>query len=179
MQARKKSALIIVDVQYDFCDSGPLAIPNAEEVFPLINEIRKTIAFDHVYLTCDWHPADHISFASSHQGKAPYETIVLQDGRTQELWPAHCVKDQPGAEFHKDLYRDYKEIVIRKGTLSAVESYGGFGTPPEDTGLEKDLKSKGVEKIFILGLAVDFCVKHTAIAGKKAGLVRVFYEFFA
>lgn len=176
MDSKKKNALIIVDPQYDFCKNGPLEIPNAEEVFPIINHIRKKITFDNVYITGDWHPANHVSFASSHEGKKPFENILLPNGRTQELWPDHCLKEQPGAQFHKDLHRDNTEIIIRKGTLADVESYGGFGTKPEETGLEKSLKSKAVEKIFILGLALDFCVKTTAIEGKNAGLV--FYFFF-
>ena len=170
-----KSALIIVDMQNDFCTGGSLAVPDSDFVFPIVNHLRKAIPFNYIYLTADWHPTDHVSFASNHEGKKPFETITLANGRVQEIWPDHCVQNQAGADFHKNLVTAPNDIIIRKGTISNVESYGGFGNPPEDTGLEKDLRSRGVDKIFVVGLALDFCVKATAVEGAERGFLSIFF----
>ena len=164
-----KNALIIIDVQNDFCRGGSLEIKESNEIIPIINYLRKNIAFDYVYLSADWHSTDHISFASNHPGKNPFELIISPKGKQQELWPDHCIQNQSGAYFHKDLITKDNDIIIRKGKIATVDSYSAFGTPPEDTGLEKDLKDKGIRKIFIVGLALDFCVKDSALDGVQKG----------
>jgi len=172
---QSKNALIIVDVQNDFCSGGSLAVKESVKIFPVINQLRETIPFNYVYLTTDWHPLDHISFASNHQGKNPFETITLPNGKVQELWPDHCVQNQAGASINKNLVTKPTDILIKKGQNSNVDSYSGFGTPPEDTGLEKDLRDRGIEKIFIVGIALDFCVKATAVDGAGKGLFFIIF----
>lgn len=164
-----KTALLIIDVQNDFCDQGTLAVPKANDVIPVINNLRTSLSFSVIYMVSDWHPIDHISFASNHAGRKPFETILLPNGKQETLWPNHCVQNQAGSYFHKDLIRKDNDIIIRKGKISDVNSYSGFGTSPEDSGLEKDLRSKGIQKIFVVGLALDFCVKDTALDGVDKG----------
>lgn len=164
-----KNALLIIDVQNDFCRGGSLEVKDADDILPVINHLRKTIPFNYVYLISDWHPTDHISFASNHPGKNAFETISLTNGKTIQLWPDHCVQAQAGSYFHKSLYTEKSDIIIRKGKISNVESLSGFGTMPEDSGLEKDLKNRNVNTIFVVGLALDFCVKETVLDGVAKG----------
>lgn len=164
--------LIVVDVQNDFCPGGALAVPDGDAVVPVIN--RLSTRFDHRILTQDWHPGGHSSFASSHPGKAPFETVAMPYG-TQVLWPDHCVQGDPGAAFHADLRVDGAELVIRKGFRSAIDSYSAFfendRTTP--TGLAGYLRDRGFERVVLAGLATDFCVAYTALDARRMGFETV------
>jgi nicotinamidase/pyrazinamidase len=161
-------ALIVVDVQNDFCPGGALAVSDGDEVVPFINRIRKD--FPLVVFTQDWHPKDHASFASNHQGKKPYDQIELH-GQPQTLWPDHCVQNSPGAEFHAELERKPEDPVFRKGTLQEVDSYSGFldNDQKHETGLRAFLQQKGVDELTVVGLATDYCVKFTVNDACKFG----------
>ena len=153
--------LLVVDAQNDFCPGGKLAVPNGDEVVPLINRLAEKFA--HVVLTQDWHPAGHLSFASSHPGKKPFETITVAYG-PQVLWPDHCIQGTPGAEFHKDLDIPGAELIVRKGFRPTIDSYSAFfendhRTP---TGLAGYLRERGFRRLFLAGLAFDFCVRYSA-----------------
>lgn len=162
------SALIVVDVQNDFCPGGALAVPDGDEVVPVINGLIPR--FDHVLLTQDWHPGDHLSFASSHRGRAPYETVELDYG-TQVLWPDHCVQGSFGAEFHPDLEWTRAELVIRKGFRREIDSYSTFfeNDGKTATGLAGYLRERNIDSIFLAGLATDFCVRWSAEDGRRIG----------
>jgi len=153
--------LLVVDVQNDFCPGGALAVPRGDEVVPLINRLAEK--FPHVALTQDWHPAGHLSFASSHPGRQPFETITVVYG-PQILWPDHCVQGTAGAEFHDGLDLPRAELVVRKGFHRTIDSYSAFfendrRTP---TGLAGYLRERGLERVFLAGLALDFCVRYSA-----------------
>ena len=160
--------LIVVDVQYDFLPGGALAVPDGDAVIAPINAVA--LRFRHVVLTQDWHPPGHASFASSHPGKAPFETAQLPYGE-QILWPDHCVQGTPGAALHEGIAIPHAALVIRKGHNRAIDSYSGFveadRTTP--TGLAGYLKERGVGRVFCAGLATDFCVGWTAIDARRAG----------
>src|SRR5919109_864779 len=160
--------LIVVDVQNDFCPGGALAVPKGDEVVPVVN--RLAALFENVVLTQDWHPRGHASFASSHRGRKPFETIDLAYGK-QVLWPDHCVQGTPGAELHKDLNIPHAELIIRKGYRKQMDSYSAFyeadGKTP--TGLTGYLKDRGLKKVYLVGLATDFCVAWSALDARKAG----------
>jgi nicotinamidase/pyrazinamidase len=162
------SCLIVVDVQNDFCPGGALAVPKGDEVVPLVN--RLAARFDNVVLTQDWHPRGHASFASSHPGKKPFETIDLAYGK-QVLWPDHCVQGTPGAAFHPELRTDRAQLVVRKGFHRGVDSYSGFLEADRETttGLAGYLKEKGFQHLFVCGLATDFCVAWTALDARATG----------
>ena len=164
----RDSALLVVDVQNDFCPGGALAVPGGDEVPALINELSRQFA--HVILTQDWHPRGHLSFASSHPGAEPYSTIELPYG-PQVLWPDHCVQNTPGADFHPGLKVDHCELIIRKGHHREIDSYSAFfendRTTP--TGLAGYLRERGLNRLSIVGLATDFCVAHTAIDARRLG----------
>jgi nicotinamidase/pyrazinamidase len=168
MTRNERDILVIVDVQNDFCPGGALAVPQGDKIVPAVN--RLAAEFAHVVLTQDWHPPDHASFASSHLGKQPFETIDLPYG-PQILWPDHCVQRTRGAELHPDLDVPHAELVLRKGFRSAIDSYSAFfendhRTP---TGLVGYLKERRFERITLCGLATDFCVFYSAIDGRQAG----------
>jgi nicotinamidase/pyrazinamidase len=137
-----KTALIIVDVQNDFCKGGSLEVPDANATIPLINKLRTLPIFDLVVLTRDWHAETHCSFAANNPGTNVFETIRLPDtGVNQVMWPTHCIKGTHGAEFHKELkLNKEKDIIINKGQIDRVDSYSGFGSAPEKTELESVLK---------------------------------------
>jgi nicotinamidase/pyrazinamidase len=161
-------ALVVIDVQNDFCPGGALAVADGDAILPLVN--RLISRFEHVVLTQDWHPAGHSSFASTHAGKAPFETIEMSYG-PQTLWPDHCIQGSKGAEFHPALEWTRAELVIRKGFRKAIDSYSAFfendhGTP---TGLAGYLRERGISKITLCGLATDFCVAFSALDAAKAG----------
>ena len=162
------SCLMVVDVQNDFMPGGALAVPRGNEVVPLIN--RMASRFQHVILTQDWHPRGHASFASSHQGKKPFETIELSYGG-QVLWPDHCVQGTDGAALHPDLVLPHAELVIRKGYHREIDSYSAFveADRKTNTGLAGYLKERGLKKIYACGLATDFCVAWTALDARAAG----------
>lgn len=167
--------LLVVDVQNDFCPGGALAVPNGDEIVPLINRIAQ--GFNHVLMTQDWHPPGHRSFASSHPGKQPFETVALPYGR-QVLWPDHCVQGSAGAAFHRDLALTKAELVIRKGFNREIDSYSAFfendrRTP---TGLTGYLRTRGFERVFLAGLATDFCVGFSALDAAKEGFEALVVE---
>ncbi|MCB1045118.1 MAG: bifunctional nicotinamidase/pyrazinamidase [Acidobacteria bacterium] len=163
-------ALIIVDVQHDFLPGGTLAVQKGDEVIPVINELIPR--FEHVIATQDWHPADHLSFASQHQGRSIGDVIMLR-GLEQVLWPDHCVQGTKGASFALDLPE--RAVVFRKGTQRHIDSYSGFFDNGHlaDTGLERYLRAKGVDQLFITGLATDYCVKFTALDAISSGFKTV------
>jgi nicotinamidase/pyrazinamidase len=162
------SALIVVDVQNDFCPGGALGVPKGDEIVPLVNRLIE--AFDHVVLTQDWHPMGHSSFASSHKEQALFATFSMPYG-DQTLWPDHCVQGTPGAEFHPGLVWTKAELIIRKGFRSAIDSYSAFyendRTTP--TGLGGYLKERGLQKLVIVGLATDYCVAYSALDATRLG----------
>jgi nicotinamidase/pyrazinamidase len=161
-------ALIVIDVQTDFCPGGALAVAGGDEIVPLVN--RLIGQFDHVVLTQDWHPDRHSSFASSHPGKAPFETVAMPYG-AQTLWPDHCVQGTAGADFHPGLEWTRAEMVIRKGFRPDIDSYSAFfendrATP---TGLAGYLRERGIADLTLVGLATDFCVAYSALDARQAG----------
>lgn len=163
-----EDVLVVVDVQYDFLPGGSLAVAGGDEIVPLINRLAQK--FRNVVLTQDWHPADHISFASQHAGKAPFETIELDYG-TQVLWPDHCVWQTRGAELSRDLNIPHAQLIIRKGYNRAIDSYSGFQEADRETltGLAGYLNERDVGRLFVVGLATDFCVAWTALDGAAGG----------
>ena len=163
-----EKALIVIDVQNDFCPGGALAVAGGDEIVPMVN--RLIGEFDHVVLTQDWHPAGHSSFASVHPGKSPFETTEMPYG-TQTLWPDHCVQGTDGAAFHADLEWTKAELVIRKGFRPAIDSYSAFfendrRTP---TGLAGYLRERGISDLTLVGLATDVCVAYSAIDAVRSG----------
>ena len=163
-----EDVLVVVDVQYDFLPGGNLAVAGGDEVVPLINALAKK--FKNVILTQDWHPADHVSFASQHAGKAPFDTVDLDYG-TQVLWPDHCVWQSHGAELSADLDIPHAQLIIRKGFNRAIDSYSGFQEADRQTvtGLAGYLNDRDAGRLFVVGLATDFCVAWTALDGAAAG----------
>lgn len=168
------AALIVVDMQPDFLPGGALAVAGGDEIVAPIARLLRTRSFGHVVATQDWHPHGHVSFASSHAGKKPFETMSLYD-REQVLWPDHCVQGTAGAALHAALPWDSVDAIIRKGTDPAVDSYSAFRNnwdrfgrrPP--TGLAGYLRERGVESVFLCGLARDFCVSWSADDAREAG----------
>lgn len=160
-------ALIVIDVQNDFCPGGALAVPGGDEIVPLINSMMPD--FDSVILTQDWHPAGHSSFASSHAGKAPFETTEMPYG-TQFLWPDHCVQGLNGAAFHPKLRTD-GDLVIRKGYRPEIDSYSAFfeNDQTTPTGLQGYLNERGINDLTMVGLATDFCVAFSALDAARLG----------
>jgi nicotinamidase/pyrazinamidase len=167
--------LLIIDVQNDFCPGGALAVTAGDAVVPVINRLAEH--FEHVALTQDWHPSGHSSFATSHPGSAPFESIAMPYGE-QTLWPDHCVQGTAGAAFHPQLNTDRAELVIRKGFRPEIDSYSAFyendrRTP---TGLAGYLRERGMRRIFLTGLATDFCVHYSAIDARRLGFDVVLIE---
>jgi nicotinamidase/pyrazinamidase len=161
-------ALLIVDVQNDFCPGGALEVPEGDEVVPVINNLVG--AFDHVLQTQDWHPAGHQSFASSHPQHDPYDVIEVGYGE-QVLWPDHCVQGTDGAAFHPDLDTTHTELVLRKGFRPEIDSYSAFFENDGETrtGLAGYLRERGIDTLYVCGLATDFCVKWSAVDGRAEG----------
>ncbi len=160
--------LIVIDVQNDFCPGGALAVPHGDEIVPTVN--RLAAKFNNVILTQDWHPRRHLSFASSHPGKKPYDTIVAPYG-PQVLWPDHCVQETSGAEFHKALHVPHAALVVRKGIHRAIDSYSALyeNDRKTPTGLTGYLRERGFSRIYLCGLAFDFCVRYSAEDTRRAG----------
>ena len=163
-----KSALIVVDVQNGFVTGGALAVKDGEAVVPVINKIAA--GFQNIVVTQDWHPAGHVSFASSHPGKKPFETTELSYG-TQVLWPDHCVQGTDDAALHKDLKLPTAQIIIRKGFHKKIDSYSAFDEADHKTttGLAGYLNARGIKTVYVTGLATDFCVAWTAMDARTAG----------
>ncbi len=171
----ERDVLLVVDVQYDFLPGGALAVPDGDAIVPLVN--RLATRFAHVVLTQDWHPAGHLSFASSHPGKVPFDTIELPYG-AQVLWPDHCVQGMRGAEFSSALAIPRAELVIRKGYHRNIDSYSAFCEVDRTTktGLAGYLRERGLARVFIAGLATDFCVAWSAADARAAGFDAVVVE---
>lgn len=161
-------ALIVIDVQNDFCPGGALAVAGGDEIIPRINAL--TADFTTVVLTQDWHPADHASFAANHPGAAPFSLTQMPYG-PQVLWPTHCVQGTSGAAFHADLRTDTAQLVIRKGFRSVIDSYSAFFENDQTTatGLEGYLKNRGVSAVTLVGLATDYCVAFSALDAARLG----------
>jgi nicotinamidase/pyrazinamidase len=166
--ASEREVLIAVDVQRDFCPGGALAVPQGNEIVPVVNALAWRFA--HLILTQDWHPAGHASFASSHPGKRPFDTIELEYG-SQTLWPDHCVQGTDGAAFHPGLAIPRAELIIRKGYHAAIDSYSAFreNDRKTPTGLAGYLRERDFERVTICGLATDYCVYYSAIDARAAG----------
>jgi nicotinamidase/pyrazinamidase len=167
--------LLVIDPQQDFCSGGQLAVPDGDAVIPLINQIATRFA--HVILTQDWHPANHTSFASNHPNTRPYDQIRLEYGH-QTLWPNHCVQGTPGAEFHPGLHIPQTELILRKGFRPQIDSYSAFleNDKTTPTGLAGYLRERGFKRIFLAGLAYDYCVRFSAIDGQRAGFAAIVLE---
>lgn len=165
---RDTDALLVVDVQNDFCPGGSLAIAEGDEVCAPINRLGRAIP--HVILTQDWHPADHASFASQHPGTAPMDLIDMPYG-PQILWPDHCVQATPGADFHPDLDLPMAEMIVRKGYRKAIDSYSAFRENDQTTptGLAAALRERGLTRLFVTGLAYDVCVRFSVEDALKEG----------
>ncbi len=168
MKIGDSDVLLVIDVQNDFCPGGNLPVPEGDRVVPVINAVARR--FQHVVLTQDWHPVGHHSFASSHSGRKPYETVEVAYG-AQVLWPDHCIQGTRGAEFRSDLAIPHAALVIRKGFRPHIDSYSAFyendrSTP---TGLAGYLRERGLTRIFAVGLALDFCVRYSAEDARRLG----------
>jgi nicotinamidase-related amidase len=170
------SALVVIDVQNDFCTGGPLAVPDAEAVMPVVNALLPQFA--HVIFTQDWHPAGHVSFASSHAGLEPLSRIMLPGGGEQMLWPDHCIADTPGADFPLALRLPAGRLVVRKGVRRDIDSYSAFFENDHQTpvGLDRLLRSRGVDDLVLVGLATDFCVLRTAVDARRLGYATTVIE---
>ena len=169
MQIDLHDVLLVIDVQNDFCPGGALAVPRGDEVIAPIHRIAPL--FEHMILTEDWHPAHHTSFASSHPGKKPFDTIQLSSG-PQTLWPDHCVQGTRGADFHPALHLPQAELILRKGFRPQIDSYSAFfendGATP--TGLAGYLRERELTRVFLAGLAYDYCVGFSALDARRLGL---------
>ena len=174
-QPNENDVLIVVDVQNDFCPGGALAVPDGDGVISIVNGLGGVFAS--VVLTQDWHPKGHSSFASSHQGKAPYDTIDMDYG-PQVLWPDHCVQGTRGAAFHADLDLPHAEKVIQKGFRPEIDSYSAFfeNDMKTPTGLSEYLKDRNFTRVFLCGLATDFCVHYSALDALREGFETVVIE---
>lgn len=163
------SALIVTDIQHDFLPGGALAVPDGHAVLGPVNALARR--FDRVILTQDWHPPGHISFASTHPGRQPLDSLELPDGRTQILWPDHCVQGSHGAEIAWSLDISKAQLVIRKGYWKDLDSYSVFieADRTSPTGLAGYLRERGLDRLFIVGLATDFCVAWTALDAANLG----------
>jgi nicotinamidase/pyrazinamidase len=175
MKISDRDVLLVIDVQNDFCTGGALAVPGGEKVVPAINRIAQK--FTNVVLTQDWQPHNHVSFASNHAGRQPFQTIELDYG-TQVLWPAHCVQGTGGADFHRDLEVASANLVVRKGFRRGIDSYSALfendhRTP---TGLLGYLRERDLKTVFVAGLALDFCVRFSAEDARNAGFEVVVIE---
>ena len=175
VERRDGDALLVIDVQNDFCAGGALEVPDADAVVAVANALMPR--FDVVALTQDFHPPGHSSFASEHPGRAPYDTVTLPYGE-QTLWPDHCVRGTPGADFHPALETDRAQLVIRKGFRRAIDSYSAFFENDRSTatGLAGWLRERGVRRVICVGLALDFCVRYSAEDARREGFEAVVLE---
>ena len=161
-------ALIVIDLQNDFCPGGALAVAGGHDIVPLVNQLVHD--FEHVILTQDWHPAQHSSFASTHPGKDAFESVTMPYG-PQTLWPDHCVQGSGGAAFHPHFNRTKAQLIIRKGFRTEIDSYSAFfeNDHKTPTGLAGYLRERGIEAITLCGLATDFCVAYSALDAMSEG----------
>ena len=169
METGGEDVLVVVDVQRDFCRGGALAVADGDAVVEPVNRLMER--FECVVLTQDWHPAGHGSFAGMHAGRSAYETVEMSYGR-QTLWPAHCVQGTPGAEFHPELRVDRAQLMVRKGFRAGIDSYSAFRENDRQTatGLAGYLRERGLRRVFLAGLAYDFCVGYSALDARELGL---------
>ena len=169
MRPTAQDVLIVVDVQNDFCPGGALPVSRGDEVIGPIH--RMAPYFEHIVLTQDWHPAHHASFAASHPGAKPYESVQLSYGE-QTLWPVHCVQGTRGAEFHPALELPRAELILRKGFHLAIDSYSAFfeNDRVTPTGLAGYLRERELQRVFLAGLAYDYCVAYSALDGRRLNL---------
>jgi nicotinamidase/pyrazinamidase len=172
-----KRALLIVDVQHDFCPGGALPVPGGSAVVPVINRLQFSGRFDLIVATKDWHPANHLSFASQHSGKKPGDVIEL-NGAPQVLWPDHCIARTPGSNFRGDLDTSRFARIFHKGQKREVDSYSGFldNDRKTSTGLGEYLLEQGIAEVYACGLATDYCVKFTALDAHSLGFKTVLIE---
>ncbi|WP_263376345.1 bifunctional nicotinamidase/pyrazinamidase [Granulicella aggregans] len=175
MKPLATDALLVIDMQSDFCPGGSLAVDEGDSIVPLINKLGRR--FEHVILTQDWHPEGHISFASAHPGSQPYTVTEVAYG-PQTLWPDHCLKGSSGAAFHPALDLPHAELIVRKGFRREIDSYSAFlendhRTP---TGLAGYVRERGLKRLFLCGLAYDFCVRFSAIDGTALGFECIVIE---
>ena len=168
MPISPRTALLVIDVQNDFIPGGQLAVPEGDLIVPLINRLAGQ--FKQVVIAQDWHPAGHASFASSHPGRQPYDVIQLPYGE-QTLWPDHCIQGSRGAEFHSGLDLPHAQLIIRKGCNPDIDSYSAFleADRVTTTGLAGYLKERGIDTVYMVGLALDFCVMFSALDARAAG----------
>jgi nicotinamidase/pyrazinamidase len=175
MHITPQSVLLVIDVQNDFCPGGALAVSGGDQVIAPILQIAPR--FDHIVLTQDWHSANHTSFASAHPGKQPFESIDMPYG-PQTLWPDHCVQGSKGAEFHPALHLPRAELILRKGFRPQIDSYSAFfendRTTP--TGLAGYLRERGLTRVFLCGLAYDYCVGYSALDARRLGFDAVILQ---
>lgn len=169
MPISSRTALLVIDVQNDFIPGGQLPVPEGDHIVPLINRLARQ--FKQVVIAQDWHPNGHASFASSHPGHQPYDVIQLPYGE-QTLWPEHCVQASPGAELHPQLDLPHAQLIIRKGCNPDIDSYSAFleADRRTTTGLSGYLKERGIDTVYMVGLALDFCVMYSALDARAAGL---------
>ncbi len=172
MSIQSTDVLVVIDVQNDFCPGGALAVADGDAVIEVIQRIAPK--FEHIVLTQDWHPAGHSSFASAHAGKKPYEQIELSYG-AQTLWPEHCVQQTLGADFHPGLHLPQAELILRKGFRPRIDSYSAFfeNDRVTPTGLAGYLEERGLTRVFLAGLAYDYCVGYSALDARRLGLQAV------
>ncbi|MGD0520358.1 MAG: bifunctional nicotinamidase/pyrazinamidase [Terracidiphilus sp.] len=172
MQITAQDVLVVIDVQNDFCSGGALAVADGDAVIEVIHRIAPK--FEHMILTQDWHPAGHSSFASAHPGKKPFEQIELSYG-AQTLWPDHCIQGSKGAEFHPALRLPQAELILRKGFRPRIDSYSAFfeNDRVTPTGLAGYLEERNLTRVFLVGLAYDYCVGYSALDARRLGLQAV------
>ena len=175
MQLQPNDTLLVVDLQNDFCPGGALEVKDGDAIVPLINTLAKKFA--HIILTQDWHPPHHISFASTHANKQPFDSIQVPYG-SQTLWPDHCLQPAEGAAFHPALDLPQAELILRKGFRRNIDSYSAFleNDHITPTGLAGYLRERNLHRLFLCGLAYDFCVRYSAIHGKAFGFETIVIE---
>ena len=168
MEITSRDALIVTDLQNDFCPGGALPVPDGDAVLPVIHRIAPR--FRHIVLTQDWHPPGHVSFASSHPGSRPNDVIATAHGE-QRLWPDHCIQGTPGAEFHPSLHLPQAELILRKGYRQHIDAYSIFFENDHATpsGFAAYCRERGFERVFLAGLAYDFCVGFSALDARRCG----------
>lgn len=168
IEIMNRDVLLVLDIQNDFCPGGALAVRESDLVIPVINDLMPSFA--HIVLTQDWHPPGHLSFASSYPGRKPFATISMAYGE-QVLWPDHCVQGTEGAAFHRDLDISKAELILRKGFHPEIDSYSAFreNDRKTKTGLAGYLRERGLERVFVLGLAYDYCVRYSAVDATMEG----------
>jgi nicotinamidase/pyrazinamidase len=175
MRPLSSDALLVIDMQRDFCPGGSLAVAEGDVIVPAINQLGRR--FEHVILTQDWHPEGHVSFASSHAGRQAFETVEVAYG-PQALWPEHCLQGSEGAALHGGLDLPHAELILRKGFRRGIDSYSAFleNDHTTQTGLAGYLRERGLKRLFLCGLAYDFCVRFSALDGTALGFECVVVE---